>query len=203
MQQLWMWIRDRGLVEVGTACHPVALPCCSYNIFSHWCGRPDSVYIHIPFCRRRCNYCDFTIQVVGEDRQRQQEAATSYLPVLLEEMEATMALLRVTQVRVGLDALSTARVLGPLRRALPPTSRASSATGCVSSGIGEFLSPPSPQTTFFTAGEDEIHRIDQIDQIVPFYSSICSAKGSTVARGCVLHGSTALYNHFTDMCTQT
>lgn len=29
-------------------------------------NRPTAAYIHIPFCRRRCYYCDFPISVVGD-----------------------------------------------------------------------------------------------------------------------------------------
>lgn len=35
------------------------------EVFSD-CLKPSSAYVHIPFCRRRCFYCDFPISVVGD-----------------------------------------------------------------------------------------------------------------------------------------
>ena len=48
-----------------------------------------SAYIHIPFCRRRCFYCDFAISVVG-DRKRGETSGTmtQYIGTLLEEISA-------------------------------------------------------------------------------------------------------------------
>ena len=41
---------------------------------------PRSLYIHLPFCRRRCAYCDFAISISGPDLQDR------YLDSLLEEL---------------------------------------------------------------------------------------------------------------------
>ena len=49
-----------------------------------------SAYIHIPFCRRRCYYCDFAISVVG-DRKRGDNSGTiqRYIETLIREIAAT------------------------------------------------------------------------------------------------------------------
>ena len=52
-----------------------------------------AAYIHIPFCRRRCYYCDFPVSVVGDgggtiDRAR---LMRQYVQVLCEEIRLTAA----------------------------------------------------------------------------------------------------------------
>ncbi|HBB35271.1 MAG TPA: coproporphyrinogen III oxidase [Cyanobacteria bacterium UBA8803] len=53
-------------------------------------GTPSSAYIHIPFCRRRCYYCDFPVSVVG-DRARGSTSGTieQYVEVLCQEIKTT------------------------------------------------------------------------------------------------------------------
>jgi len=55
----------------------------------HW---PTAAYIHIPFCRRRCFYCDFPISVIG-DRKRGETslAIADYVDVLCQEIVVTAA----------------------------------------------------------------------------------------------------------------
>jgi putative oxygen-independent coproporphyrinogen III oxidase len=49
-----------------------------------------SAYIHIPFCRRRCFYCDFAISVVGDSKRGDTSGAIAqYITTLLQEIQAT------------------------------------------------------------------------------------------------------------------
>ena len=54
---------------------------------------PAAAYIHIPFCRRRCFYCDFPISVLG-NQQRGETSGTveSYVDLLCQEIAATAKL---------------------------------------------------------------------------------------------------------------
>ncbi len=49
-----------------------------------------SAYVHIPFCRRRCFYCDFAITVVGSKKRGDTSGTMAlYVETLLKEIAAT------------------------------------------------------------------------------------------------------------------
>lgn len=52
---------------------------------------PAAAYIHIPFCRRRCYYCDFPISVVGQGKSTL-TMVEDYLAALIKEIQLTHAL---------------------------------------------------------------------------------------------------------------
>ena len=68
-----------------------------------------AAYVHLPFCRRRCHYCDFPIQVVGSKPGAADAAAEKYCELLLREI-------RATATSMGSTALAAkAATAGPLR----------------------------------------------------------------------------------------
>jgi putative oxygen-independent coproporphyrinogen III oxidase len=51
---------------------------------------PTSAYLHIPFCRRRCLYCDFPIAVVGDHpRGKTSAMMENYVAALCQEIQVT------------------------------------------------------------------------------------------------------------------
>ncbi|XP_068308663.1 uncharacterized protein [Pyrus communis] len=52
---------------------------------------PTSAYIHLPFCRKRCHYCDFTIVALGSASTQTDDdpRMTNYVELLCREINAT------------------------------------------------------------------------------------------------------------------
>jgi putative oxygen-independent coproporphyrinogen III oxidase len=58
-------------------------------------GEPRSVYVHVPFCRHRCGYCDFTL-VAGRD-----DLIESYLAALDRELDSAAGTVELDTLFLG------------------------------------------------------------------------------------------------------
>ena len=92
-----------SLAQVARGCYATSSCCRSLSMYFRlillsvlWCSAqslnvPRGVYIHIPFCRRRCHYCNFPVVVVGERPSSQQQQGEIYTALLLREIKTTFA----------------------------------------------------------------------------------------------------------------
>lgn len=51
---------------------------------------PSSLYVHLPFCRRRCHYCDFPVVVAGDGPRRSRDVER-YATFVARELDAQAA----------------------------------------------------------------------------------------------------------------
>ncbi|GIL43165.1 hypothetical protein Vafri_964 [Volvox africanus] len=74
-----------------------------------------SAYIHLPFCKRKCFYCDFPVEAVGRDTTAPKVEARmrAYVDTVLREMERTK--------RLGTGTLRTVFFGGGTPSLLPPS----------------------------------------------------------------------------------
>ena len=83
---------------------------------------PRAVYAHVPFCRHRCGYCNFTVVAGRSDLQ------TAYLQAVAQEIQSLTPPHPVDTLYVGggtpteLDTPQLAKLCDLLRRGFPPRS---------------------------------------------------------------------------------
>lgn len=65
---------------------PQLLRCCALAAALQSTAPPRSLYVHLPFCRRRCFYCDFPVVVAGEASAARDGATARYVDLLENEM---------------------------------------------------------------------------------------------------------------------
>ena len=82
---------------------------------------PRAAYLHIPFCHRRCFYCDFAVVPLGDHADGAHSASiAAYLPLLQAEIAASPnpAPLSTVYIGGGTPSLLTPEQMGQLLEGL-------------------------------------------------------------------------------------
>jgi oxygen-independent coproporphyrinogen III oxidase len=84
--------------------------------------RPDALYVHVPFCTRRCSYCDFAVQATAQAPTAEWIAAVAAELGLQARDQEWHAPLRLSTVYIGggTPSLLGADAMERLRDALSP-----------------------------------------------------------------------------------
>ncbi|WP_019509463.1 radical SAM family heme chaperone HemW [Pleurocapsa sp. PCC 7319] len=83
---------------------------------------PTAAYIHIPFCRRRCYYCDFPISVVGDKGVNSAKSMVEdYIAALIKDIQLTTSTihpLKTVFFGGGTPSLLSSQQLGKILQAI-------------------------------------------------------------------------------------
>jgi oxygen-independent coproporphyrinogen-3 oxidase len=136
-------------------------------------GWPLAAYVHIPFCRRRCFYCDFPISVVGDrpplsqpDGSRQFGSIAAYVEVLQQEIQAVRAAMRTgcPSNPASIDPASIDPASIDPASIDPASINSTSPHRSLNSSLR--AAHPPLQTVFFGGGTPSLLTVNQLDQIL-------------------------------------
>ncbi|XP_035539712.1 heme chaperone HemW-like [Juglans regia] len=84
---------ENGKTKANANLQSVAVACsrCEISIRMNIALPPTSAYIHLPFCRKRCHYCDFPIVALDSSSNQTDDdpRALNYIQLLCQEINAT------------------------------------------------------------------------------------------------------------------
>ena len=80
-------------------------------------GTPMGIYVHLPFCRRRCHFCYFRVYT---GRDARQDRVTQYLDAVLQEAALYSQTPLLARPAAALRLLRRRHALVPFHRATHP-----------------------------------------------------------------------------------